>query len=214
MVLSVVALAPGSLLRAQVTQLPTENVQYDYRWEAYGAGSYMRFKAGPTLPSINMYGFNGEVTHYLREHWGWVASGRGYYGTTDVLPNPYKLTTQSVKNYMFLGGGQYRLDRNERLSFTVHALAGGNYGIFNPDVNYPGGGKVNPNDVGLFKNQLAFGAAFGGSVDFNVTHRLTVRIAPEATLTDFTGAFGKGGITAEYAGSVGVVYKFRRGLRY
>jgi hypothetical protein len=194
-------------------RLPSENVPYDYRWEIYGGGAYARFKAGLDLPPINLYGFDVEAARYVREHWAVVGSGRGYYGTTNVEPNPYGLTSQPVRNYMFLGGAQYRLERNERLSATLHALAGGAYGVFNPDVNYPGGGRINPESVGLFKNQLGFGAAFGGSVDFNITPRLAVRIAPEATLTHFTGAFGATSLDAGYAATVGVIYKFRPGLR-
>lgn len=213
LVFSGVALLGGSLLRAQVTELPTTNVTYDYRWELYGSGAYSHFQAGLKLPAINTYGFDGEAARYVRRRWAVVGSGRGYYGTTNVLPNPYKLTTQSVRDYMFLGGAQYRVERNPRLSLTLHALAGGDYGIFNPNVDYPTGGRINPESVGLYKNQFGFAGAFGGSLDFGLTQRLSLRLAPEATLTRFTGAFGASSLDAHYAATVGVVYKMHRGLR-
>jgi hypothetical protein len=212
-VLSAVTLLTGSLLRAQVTQLPTNDVAYDYRWEFYGGGAYTHFQAGLDLPSTNLYGFDGEAARYVRRHWAVVGSGRGYFGNTDVLPNSYKLTSQSIRDYMFLGGAQYRVERNQHLSLTLHALAGGEYGVFNPNVDYPTGGRINPESVGLYKNQMGFAGAFGGSVDFNLSERLALRIAPEATLTHFTGAFGASSLDAHYAATVGVIYKFHRGLR-
>jgi hypothetical protein len=54
---------------------------------------------------------------------------------------------------------------------------------------------------------VAFGSALGGSIDLNRSPKLAFRISPDATLTDF----GSAGIRAQFAISVGLVYRLGRG---
>jgi hypothetical protein len=56
---------------------------------------------------------------------------------------------------------------------------------------------------------VSFGSAIGGSIDLNRSARWVFRISPDATLTDF----GSAGIHEQFALSVGVVYRLRRGLK-
>jgi hypothetical protein len=216
----VMALYPCYRMQAQqlpskyVPQLPTQNVQYDYRWELYGGAAYSHFIAGPDLPGTNLYGFDVEAARFLRSNWAITATGRGYYGSTSVEANSYGVTKPPVRTYLFMGGPEYRRAHNQHLSMTLHAYFGTGYGLFNSGVKNKSGGAVDPELVGMYKNQLSRGAgAFGGSLDFNVSERWAVRVAPEATLTDFRSSSGKGGLNAQYAATVGVVYRLKRGLR-
>jgi hypothetical protein len=85
--------------------------------------------------------------------------------------------------------------------------------MFNSAVKDQSGTPINPEAIGLFKNQLSFGSAIGGSIDLNRSARWAFRISPDATLTDFQSSTGKGGIHEQFALSVGVVYRLRRGLK-
>jgi hypothetical protein len=102
---------------------------------------------------------------------------------------------------MFLAGPEYRLKANEHAALLLHAFAGGAYGDFTSALN-----GVNPASLGLFSNQFTVAGAFGGSIDLNRSPRLVVRIASDATMTDF----GHNGFAEQVAISVGVVYRMGR----
>ncbi len=189
-------------------------VTYDYKWEVYGGPAYSHFNAGPSLvQGSNLGGFDIQGARFVRSRWAIAANGRGYYGTSGVDPNPYGIKGPFVSEYMFLAGPEYRGPSNEHVSMTFHALFGGAYGMFNSAVKDQSGTPINPEAIGLFKNQLSFGSAIGGSIDLNRSARWAFRISPDATLTDFQSSTGKGGIHEQFALSVGVVYRLRRGLK-
>jgi hypothetical protein len=110
---------------------------------------------------------------------------------------------------MFLAGPEYRGPSNEHVSMTFHALFGGAYGRFQSALQDQSGAPVPPSALGLFSNQATFGSAIGGSIDLNRSSRWVFRISPDATLTDF----GSAGIHEQFALSVGVVYRLKRGLK-
>lgn len=187
---------------------------YDYRWELYGGGAYTRFVAGPQMTEgANLLGFDVEGARYFNGRWAAAVSGRGYYGTSPVEANPYGISKPSVGEYLFMAGPQYRVFRGEDVGVDLHALAGGAYGLFNNDIKNSSGVPVDPEAVGFFKNQLSFGAAMGGSIDFNIRPRWAIRIAPDAVLTNYAHSGENGSIKAEYAAAIGVVYRFRPGIR-
>ncbi len=175
------------------------NVRYDYRWEVYGGPAYSHFNAGPNLlQGANLGGFDIQAAHWFRAHWALAGNVRGYYGTTGVVPNDQHIEGPFVSEHMFMVGPEYRGPSNRHASLTLHALFGGAYGNFTSALN-----GVPPGTLGLFDNQLAFGGAFGGSIDLNRSPRLAFRISPDATLTNFGGA----GLHEQFALSVGIVYR-------
>lgn len=191
---------------------PLSGVRYDYPWEIYGGFAYSHFDAGPTLlQGANLGGFDARAIRELNKKWGVGVNVRGYYGTSGVIPNCGDCTGSGpnggsiqgpfVSEHMFLGGPEYRALSNEHAAMMLHAFVGGAYGDFQHGI-----GNVNPASLGLFSNQLAFGGAFGGSIDLNRSPRLVFRIAPDATLTNFGGA----GLKEQFAISVGVVYRMGR----
>lgn len=180
-------------------------VRYDYRWELYGGFAYSHFDAGPTLlQGANLGGFDIQGARFFTQRWAAAANVRGYYGTSGVVPNPYNIKGPFVSEHMFLAGPEWRGPSNEHASLTLHALVGGAYGNFEHDID-----NVPPGQLGLFSNQLAFGGAFGGSIDLNRSPRLAFRISPDATLTDF----GSAGLKEQFAISVGIVYRLGKGLK-
>lgn len=191
---------------------PLAGVRYDYPWEIYGGFAYSHFDAGPNLlQGANLGGFDARAIRELNKKWGVGVNVRGYYGTSGVAPNCGNCTGSGpnggsiegpfVSEHMFLGGPEYRALSNEHAAMMLHAFVGGAYGDFQHGI-----GNVNPASLGLFSNQLAFGGAFGGSIDLNRSPRLVFRLAPDATLTNFGGA----GLKEQFAISVGVVYRMGR----
>lgn len=199
--------------RAQYTQpvvapnTTLTNVKYDWRWEIYGGLAYSHFNAGPNLvQGANLGGFDAQVARFFTPRWALAGNVRGYYGTSGVAPNTYRIEGPFVSEHMFLAGPEYRGPSNEHVSMTFHALFGGAYGYFTRGLQDQQGNPVPPVNVGFFNNQVSFGSAIGGSIDLNRSPRLVFRISPDATLTNFGGA----GIHEQFAISVGLVYRFKQ----
>jgi hypothetical protein len=215
-ILAAVALLPCFQNQAQAQyQQPTvapndtlANVRYDNRWEVYGGVAYSHFNAGPQLvQGANLGGFDAMGTRWFTTRLGLAGDVRGYFGTSGVQPNPYGIRGPFVSQYMFMVGPEYRGPSNQHITTTLHALFGGDRGGFESALYDQNGNKVPPLALGLFSNQVAFGSALGGSIDLNRSPRLAFRISPDATLTDF----GSAGIRAQFAISVGLVYRLGRG---
>jgi hypothetical protein len=188
---------------------PLAGIRYDYPWEIYGGFAYSHFDAGPNLlQGANLGGFDARAIREFSNRWGAGVNVRGYYGTSGVVPNCGACTGSGpnsgpirgpfVSEHMFLAGPEYRALSNEHAAMMLHAFVGGAYGDFQHGI-----GNVPPGSLGLFSNQMSFGAAIGGSIDLNRSPRLVFRIAPDATLTDFGG----NGVVQQFAISVGIVYR-------
>lgn len=183
---------------APVTELP----QYNNRWEIYGGAQYSHFNPSPgrSVAATNLLGWNGTATVYLHSSWGIEASARGLNGSMSVKANPYNVpASPAMSEYLFLFGPTFRIIRKENYAAGMHALIGAAYGSF--DKDFPSG--VQPDLVGIYNNKLAFGAAVGAWGDRNITSRLAVRFIADYQPTRY-------GFTmqSEFAGSVGIVYKF------
>lgn len=194
---------------------PLAGVHYDYPWEIYGGLAYSHFDAGPNLlQGANLGGFDARAIRELGTRWGVGVNVRGYYGTsgttpncgacTGTGPNAGPITGPFVSEHMFLAGPEYRFKANEHAAMMLHAFVGGAYGDFTKGLN-----GVPPQSVGFFADQMAFGGAFGGSIDLNRSPKLVFRIASDATLTDF----GSAGLKEQVAISVGVVYRMGHRMR-
>lgn len=206
---------PAQAQYTQPTVAPNNtlaNVRYDYRWELYGGFAYSHFNAGPDLTQgANLGGFDIQAARFFTPRWAVVANGRGYYGTSGVLPTGriYGIDGPFVSEHMFLAGPEYRGPSNQHISMLFHALFGGAYGDFQSALKDQQGNPVPPAEVGFFSNQLTFGSAIGGSIDLNRSPRLVFRVSPDAILTDY----GSAGIHEQFAISVGLVYRLGEGFK-
>lgn len=194
---------------------------YDNKWEVYGGLLYMNGQAGQNLPKrYNLGGaeFMGvywlgqpHSNSFIKRHFGIAADYRGAAGTTPII-SPYYNRVLVYQNIVS-GGFQYRWIKNRYAALDLHGLAGGTHGTFdNAMNNYPGGSPVSscPNNtkptqqgnVGLYCNGTSPWGAVGGSIDFNESQRLTVRLSPDMNFEHF------GTETREFFSiSMGIMYR-------
>lgn len=204
-------LAFGALLaplgmQAQVTATaPTaEQPQYQQRWDLYGGAQYMHFNPGigrgGQVAATNLLGWSGGATLWLKPVWGIEASARGAYGTMTVSPNLYGIPAHpKMSEHLALFGPDFRFIRKPRLTVGMHVLIGAAYGSFSADFPH----LVQPQQVDIYNDKLAFGYAVGAPIDFNLSPRLSVRFVPDWQPTHY--GFSQ---QNEFAGSLGVAYKF------
>jgi hypothetical protein len=219
--------APGTaaISRATAAALaPYTGPKYDNRWEIYGGLNFMNGQAGQNVPvRYNMGGGEAMATYWLGsakvKKLGIVGDFRFGAGTTPVTADvgqTYGLNRVVVIQSIPSGGVQYRGPKNRYVAIDFHALAGATYGDFNYAINhYPGGSPVSacPADqgkgteiqgnLGLYCNHFAPYGAAGGSIDFNESGKLAIRLQPDLTFEHF------GTELREYfAISMGAVYRF------
>jgi hypothetical protein len=183
-------------------------VTYDNRYEIYGGLNFMNFQAGQDLPKrMNLGGGEFLGTYWLTSHLGLGVDYRGEAGTTPVLAAasayPYNLGRPLVYMNMGMLGAQWRGPKNQFYAINYHGYAGVSHGTFD-DTRKPGEQFFNWNNVtGLYSNRTKPIAALGGSVDFNLSKKMAVRLSPDLMLEHF------GTETREFfAISGGVIYRF------
>ena len=192
---------------------PGKGPSYHNRWDIYGGLAFANGQAGQNLPKrYNMGGGEGQFTYWMTPKLGLAGDYRWGGGTTPVNPNITYNRVLVMQN-IFAGGVQYRGPKNRYVAINYHALAGGDYGIFDHAVtHYPGVSPVaacplettsqQTGNLGLYCNHVAPWAAVGGSIDFNQGPKLAVRLSPDLTLEHF------GTETRFFVGvSLGVVYR-------
>ncbi len=216
--------APGTVAVSRATAAalaPYTGPKYDNRWEIYGGLNFMNGQAGQVQPGkkYNMGGGEFMGTYWLGgakvKKWGVAGDFRFGAGTTPVLSPFYNRVL--IMQFIPSGGVQYRGPHNRYAAVDFHALAGGTYGDFNYAVNhYPGGSPVsacdaqrgidgygNKGSLGLYCNHFAPYGAVGGSIEFNESGKLAIRLQPDLTFEHF------GTELREFvAVSMGVVYRF------
>jgi hypothetical protein len=210
--------APGTVAVSKATAAALTaytGPKYNNRWELYAGLNFMNGQAGQVQPGRRYNMGGGEVmgTYWLGgapvKRWGLIGDFRFGAGTTPVTSPFYNrvLIMQSIPS----GGVQVRGPKNRYAAIDFHALGGETYGHFNYAVNhYPGGSPVpacsaQPNQVslGLYCNHWAPWGAVGGSIDFNESGKLAIRLQPDMTFEHFgteTRIF--------FAISMGAVYRF------
>ncbi len=171
-------------------------VTYLNKYEIYGGINLQNFQGGQNIPKrMNLGGVELAGTYWATRHLGAVAEFRGEAGTGPVFPNPYT-TRPLVVLYTFMGGVQYRGPRNQRFALNYHAYAGGSYGDFT-ETPLPAGYSV-----GLYNNHTAPMGVAGGSLDYNRSKNVALRISPDMVFEHF------GTETREFfAISGGIVYR-------
>ena len=193
---------PHVTSRAKVE--PGRAASYDNKYEVYGGLIYMNGQAGQNLPNLYSMG-GGELmgTYWVGDHLGVSADYRLGMGTTALFPNKF-YNRVLVSQNILSGGVQWRGVKNRYAAVDYHALFGATRGNFDHAIqNYPGGSPISATNLGLYPNKTSPYAALGGSIDFNYSANLAVRVQPDLVLN----RFGTG--TGVYvAVSAGVMYRF------
>ncbi len=177
---------------------------YKNKYEVFGGINFQNFQAGQNLPKrMNFAGAEGEFTYWIRPRLGLTGDFRFEGGTTPVFPQNY-YNRVAVFQENFFGGVTYRGPKGRYGAIDYHALAGGSHGTFDQAVrNYPGGSPISATGLGLYTNHTAFMAALGGSVDFNYTRNIAIRLQPDLILERY------GTELREFvAVSGGILYRF------
>jgi hypothetical protein len=183
---------------------PSKAASYDNRFEIYGGLSFMNGQAGQNLPKrYDMGGGEGMFTYWLTPHLGVAADYRWEAGTTPIFPNPYYNRVLILQN-IYSGGVQWRGPKNRYAAIDYHALFGASRGTFDHAIQgYPGGSPVSATGIGLYPNTTTPWGAVGGSIDFNYSANLAIRLQPDLIVEHF------GTETREFVSvSGGVVYRF------
>jgi hypothetical protein len=189
--------------------------KYDNRYEVYGGLSYANGQAGQNLPKhYNMGGVEVMGTYWLgpflrvpNNRLGLVADYRFGAGTSPVLPQAAQFGLNRILIYQDIlsGGAQYRFIKNRYAAIDFHALAGATHGTFDTAITgYPSNTIQQPNTtfVGVYSNRTSPWGAAGGSIDFNYSPKVAVRLQPDIVFEHF------GTETREFFSiSAGLVYR-------
>jgi len=160
---------------------------FDHRYEVYTGMAYLRFTPGSTLERAHEYAWDTGVTRYFDERLGVTVDGRGYYGTayvgsfTNVSGN--EITNPAISEYAVLAGPVYRFYLQPKFSVSGRVMGGFIHGKFSGDMgtNYSGQSTL----FGLWPDGNTFAASASIPVEYNLTPRVSVRVAPEYFLTGF-----------------------------
>ena len=199
---TIFAVSPVLHAQVQATAPVTNLPQYQQRWDLYGGFSYSHFNpgAGSGVQAINLTGWNGDATAWFKQVFGLEFSARGYYGTINIPANAYNVTKSDMSEHLFLMGPNFRFVRKENYAAGFHVLIGAADGSFDQGFKNSG---VQPNQVGIYNNKVAFGAAVGAWGDYNLNEKWAVRLTADWQPTHYGFATQN-----EFAGTAGVVYKF------
>ncbi len=155
---------------------------YNYKYEIFGGGGYLRFRPGPTLQHNQEAEWNLGLTDYLgSSSWGITGELRGYYGTAFTNTHPINQAYEpSITQYVYLGGPTYRFFRGQHWGWTAQVLGGVGQGKFSVNTN-----GLPPQLVGLYKDEMAPYLDIGASVDYNLSPGLAIRLTPEYLLSTY-----------------------------
>ena len=210
--------APGTApIRSRTGATPTPpfgGATYTEKYEVFGGLSFMNGQAGQNLPKrYNMGGGEVMATYWLggtgrTRNLGIAADYRLEAGTTPLLPvsTEFGLNRVLVYQNIISGGLQYRVVKNRYAAVNLHALAGGTHGTFDTAITgYPHNVSPQPTAafVGLYSNSTSPWGAAGGSIEFNQSPHVAVRLSPDIIFEHF------GTETREFVSvGGGVVYRF------
>ena len=210
--------APGTKAATQGSAIALEQnaiTKYDNRWDIYGGMLFMNGQAGQNLPKrYDMGGVEMLGTYWLGSHFGIPSNHLGIAadyrigaGTTPVLPQADIFGFNRIVVYQNIvsGGLEYRGPKNRYAGIDFQALVGGTHGTFDTAITgYPPNLGQEPTTafVGVYSNRTSPWAAAGGSIDFNYSPKVAVRLQPDLIFEHF------GTETREYFSiSAGLVYR-------
>ena len=213
------ALSVQARIRARRAQRRAAAIHeaYSHRYEAYTGMGYLRFVPGPGYPAspgvahgpglehAHEYAWNVGVTRYFDERLGLTVDGRGYYATAYVYLEPNNpnyvpgMNNPAISQYAALAGPTYRFYMQPRFSVSGRVLAGIEKGNFSGDTNHS---SVLATELGLWPDGYTFAGSASIPVEYNLTPKIGLRVAPEYYFTGF-------GSTVQYTRgfSTGIVFR-------
>jgi len=188
---------------------------YDHTYEMNFGFGYLRWKPGPGpvapgttkplgLEQAHEYAWDAGFTRNFNERLGVTLDARGYYGSAYVggeyNPSDNTLTNPAINEYTALIGPTYRFYMQPKFSVSGRILGGVDHGNFSSDL-----GAYAPisTQFGLWPDGYTFAGSASVPVEYNLTPRVGLRVAPEYFFSGFVS-------TIQYTRgfTTGVVYRF------
>lgn len=200
---ALLALAPlAAAAQNKLALAPTAT--YDNHYEVFGGINFANFQAGQNLAKrMNFAGAEAQGTWWFTNRLGATADYRFEGGTTPVLPNN-RYNRVAVFQNNFLAGVTARGPKGRYAAIDYHAFGGVSQGTFDSAFSNPGTTfSLTPTQVGLYTNRTKPMFALGGSVDFNYSKNIAIRIQPDLILEHYSTE-----LREFVAVSGGIVYRF------
>ena len=188
----------------------TRNIQetYTHRYELFGGGGFLRFRAGENLQRNAEVTWATSATYYLNPKLGIVADIRGAYGNAKVGNTIFNIGNPLITEYTFMAGPTYRFYAKQKFAISAHVLGGYSLG------NFDGGSKgISATKLGMWatSNRPVFSA--GVNFDYNFYPNLAFRLTPTYVGTTFNGVGlstgnSNGTIQNNLGVNAGIVYRF------
>ncbi len=168
--------------RARIRQIIAQT--YNYKYELFMGGGYLRFRPGPVLQHNQEAAWNLGLTDYLgSSSWGITGEVRGYYGVAFTNTHPINQAYEpSISQYVYLGGPTFRFFRGQHWGWTAQVLGGMGQGKFSINTN-----GLPPNLVGLYKDEWSPYLDVGASVDYNLSPGFAIRLTPNYLMSNYGG---------------------------
>jgi len=204
------AQSPGSMsvqarirARRELRRATAIHEAYAHKYEEYTGMGYLRFTPGATLERVHEYAWNVGVTRYYSERLGVTVDGRGYFGTAYVYnnyPTNSAITNPAISQFAALAGPTYRFYMQPKYSISGRVLGGFEYGDFSANTNHS---TVLSQQLGLWPDGSVFALSASVPVEYNLTPKIGLRVAPEYYVTGF-GSTTQGSLGF----TTGIVYRF------
>jgi hypothetical protein len=156
---------------------------YSHLYEIHTSMGYLRWTPGSNLQRVTLYAWDTGLTRYYSEKLGVTLDARGYYGTPFVgIGGPLNsgVTNPAISMYNFMAGPTYRFIRQPRYSVSGRVMAGLAHSNFSGDTN-----GVPSDQFGLWPDGNTFIISVSAPLDYHVSPKISVRIAPEYVATGF-----------------------------
>jgi hypothetical protein len=179
------AVSVQARLRARREQRRAQAIHdvYSHLYEIHTSMGYLRWTPGSSLQRVTLYAWDTGLTRYYNEKLGITLDGRGYYGTPFVgIGGPLNsgVTNPAISMYNFMGGPTYRFIREPRYSVAGRVMAGLAHSNFSGDTN-----GIPSDQFGLWPDGNTFIISVSAPLDYHVSPKLSLRIAPEYVATGF-----------------------------
>jgi hypothetical protein len=198
------AVLVSATLHAQIVATAPASTGADalQRFDIEGGAAYSHFNPGYAhrVAATNLLGWDGSADLWFAKNYGLEANSRGVYGSYTVPVNSVGITgTSNMSEHLFLFGPTFRMLQTQKYTAGMRVLVGGAYGSFNQGYASSG---IQPTQIGIYNDQLAFAAVIGGWADYNLRPKFSIRFKADYQPTHYGNT-----VQNEFVGTVGIVYK-------
>ena len=179
------AISVQARIRARREQRRAQAIHdvYSHLYEINTSMGYLRWTPGKALQRVTLYAWDAGLTRYYNQKLGVTIDGRGYYGSPFVgIGGPLNsgVTNPAISIYNIMGGPTYRFKTEPRWAVSGRVMAGLSHSNFSGDTN-----GVPSNQFGLWPDSNTFIISASAPLDYHVTPKVSLRLAPEYVATGF-----------------------------